>query len=703
MSHSFWNSHFAADPGIVGREIAINGRPYLVLGVAPDGFRGPLVLESYEVYVPMAMQAQVRPPRASFSGEMDPDLLTKRSASWLNGVGRLRPDVSLEEAEASLRSISARLSEAHPETNRGERASLYPLTKIDPRAYPTLKSVAALLLGVSLLVLLVATANVVSLLLARAVARRREIAMRISLGGSRARLVRQLLTESLLLAAIAGALGLLLSTWILDGLARFVPATGIFSFTVDFDVDARVLAFALFSSLLSAVLAGLAPALAGSRLDLVSALRGAPGSGKGPRFVGRSALVLAQIALSIVLLIGAALFVTSFRRSAALSPGFAADEVLTAPLRIELLRYTEPRAREFYREVVERASALPGVEAASLARTIPMAGSGRRSSFAIDPGETEELEVATNVVGLDFFRAMGIPLLEGRDFAPSDDQGSPPVVVVNETFAARFFPSQAALGKRVRLDDEWREIVGIARDSKYRTLGEEPTPFLYQALAQRHETGMTLLVRVADSVDVETPIGGVRAILRDLDPILPSSDVQPLADLIESTLFPARMGARLLSASAVLAGILAAVGLYGVVSFMVSMRTREMGIRAALGARPEALARLVIGEGARVVAAGISLGFVLAHRRGPTALELPLRGEPDRSARVSRRRGLPRGSHAGDRYPARTPRSGFRPSGRVTPRLTKSTRDFRGLPGNAGHPGLSAVGRHLHLECLRRR
>ncbi len=170
LSHSFWNSHFAADPGIVGREIAINGRPYLVLGVAPNGFRGPLVLESYEVYVPMAMQAHVRPPRASFSGEMDPDLLTKRSASWLNGVGRLRPDVSLEEAEASLRSISARLSEAHPETNRGERASLYPLTKIDPRAYPTLKSVAALLLGVSLLVLLVATANVVSLLLARAVA-----------------------------------------------------------------------------------------------------------------------------------------------------------------------------------------------------------------------------------------------------------------------------------------------------------------------------------------------------------------------------------------------------------------------------------------------------------------------------------------------------------------------------------------------------
>ncbi len=624
LSHALWEARFGADPGIVGREIAINGRPYVVLGVAPRGFRGPLTFENFDLYVPMMMQAQIRPPRAGFSGEMDPDLLERRSSSWLSAVGRLAPGARFEEAEASLRSISARLEEEHPETNRGERASLYPLVKIDPRAYPVLRSIAALLMGVSFLVLLVATANVVNLLLVRAVARRREIAVRLSLGGSRARLVRQLLTESLLLAFLGGALGLLASSWLLHGLSRLVPATGIFSFDLDFDLDGRVLAFTLLSCLISAALVGIAPALQGSRHDLVSALRGSSGVSepKSSRFAGRNALVLAQIAFSIVLLVGAALFVESFRHSSAISPGFAADEVLTAQLQVDLLRYTRDRAQQFYREVVERASALPGVEAVSLARTVPLAGAGRRTTLRVEGLESnnsgdprDELMVATNVVGLDYFRTMGIAILGGRDFAPSDVDGSPPVVVANETFVARYFPTGEALGKRVQLDvragapGEWREIVGIVRDSKYRTLGEEPTPYLYQPLAQQHETGVTLLLRGADP---ERFIFGVREILLDMEPHLPVSQVRPLEALLESSLFPARMGARLLSASAILAAVLAAVGLYGIVSFAVSMRTREMGIRVALGARPQALTRLVVGEGSRLVGAGIALGSVLA-------------------------------------------------------------------------------------------
>jgi predicted permease len=617
LGHALWERRFGGDPGIVGREIAVNGRPYVVLGVAPPGFHGPLVLESFDLYVPMMMQAQVRPPRAGFSGEMDPGLLDRRNASWLFAVGRLAPGVGLEEAEASLRSVSTRLEAEHPETNRGERASLYPLTKIDPRAYPLLRSVAVLLMSVALLVLLVATANVVNLLLVRAVARRREIAVRLSLGGSRARLVRQFLTESLSLALVGGALGLLLASWLLHGLSRLVPATGIFSFTLDFDIDGRVLAFTVLASVVSAALVGIAPALEGSRYDLVSTLRGASGaSGPGASpFSGKNALVLAQIAFSVLLLIGAVLFVESFRHSSAISPGFAADEVLTAQLRVELLRYTEPRARAFYREVVERASALPGVEAVSLARTVPLAGAGRRSTLAVEGFDsTEELEVATNVVGLDYFRTMGIALLGGRDFTPSDVDGSQPVVIVNESFVGRYFPSGPsgnALGGRVQVDpgEEWRAIVGIVRDSKYRTLGEEPTPYVYQPLAQQHETGVTLLVRGADP---ERSHSGVREILRGMEPHLPLSQIQPLDALLESSLFPARMGARLLSASAILAGTLAAVGLYGVVSFAVSMRTREMGIRVALGARPEALTRLVIGEGCRLVGAGVLLGSLLA-------------------------------------------------------------------------------------------
>jgi predicted permease len=616
LSHSLWERRFGGDPGIVGREIAINGRPYVVLGVTPRGFHGPLIFESFDVYVPMMMQAQVRPPRAGFSGEMDPDLLKRRSAGWLSAVGRLAPGASLEQAESSLRAISARLEEEHPEVNRGERVSLYLLTKIDPRAYPILRSIAALLMGVSLLVLLVATANVVNLLLVRAVARRREIAVRLALGGSRARLVRQLVTESLALSLLGGALGLLASSWLLAGLSRLVPATGIFSFTLDFDLDGRVLGFTLLVSVLCAILVGIAPALEGTRYDLVAALRGASGAGSRPSpFGGRNALVLAQIALSVVLLVGAALFVESFRRSSAISPGFAASELLTAELRVELLRYSKVQAQAFYRDVVERAAALPGVEAASLARTVPLAGAGRRTTLGVEGWESrgEELTVATNVVGLDYFRTMGIALLAGRDFAPSDVESSTPVVVANESFAARYFPS-GALGKRVQLDDRagesvWREIVGIVRDSKYRTLGEEPTPYLYQPLAQQHETGVTLFLR---GEHPERFVSGVGEILSGLEPNLPLSQVQPLEALLESSLFPARMGARLLSASAILAGILAAVGLYGVVSFAVSMRTREMGIRVALGARPQALTRLVVGEGSRLVVAGVLLGSALA-------------------------------------------------------------------------------------------
>jgi putative ABC transport system permease protein len=615
LSHSLWERRFGGDPGIVGREIAVNGRPYVVLGVTPQRFHGPLVFESLDLYVPMMMQAQVRPPRAGFSGEMDPDLLKRRSAGWLSAVGRLAPGASLEQAESSLRAISARLQEEHPETNRGERASLYPLTKIDPRGYPVLRSVAALLMGMSLLVLLVATANVVNLLLVRAVTRRRELAVRLSLGGSRARLVRQLLTESMALSILGGALGLLASSWLLSGMSRWVPATGIFSFTLDFDVDGRVLGFTVLVSLLAAVVVGVAPALEGSRYDLVAALRGASSASPSrARFAGRDALVLAQIALSVVLLVGAALFVESFRRSSAISPGFAASELLTAELRVELLRYSKVQAQAFYRDVVERAATLPGVGAVSLARTVPLAGAGRRTTLGVEGWESrgEELMVATNVVGLDYFRTMGIALLSGRDFAPSDVEGSTPVVVANESFAARYFPS-GALGKRVQLDvrgeSVWREIVGIVRDSKYRTLGEEPTPYLYQPLAQQHETGVTLFLR---GEHPERFVSGVREILSGLEPNLPLSQVQPLEALLESSLFPARMGARLLSASAILAGILAAVGLYGVVSFAVSMRTREMGIRVALGARPQTLIRLVVGEGSRLVVAGVLLGSALA-------------------------------------------------------------------------------------------
>jgi putative ABC transport system permease protein len=466
-------------------------------------------------------------------------------------------------------------------------------------------------------VLLVATANVTNLLLARALSRRREIAVRLSIGASRGRLVRQLLTECLVLSAVAGPAGLLLASWLTHGLSRLVPTTGIFSFTLDFGVDARVLGFALGASLLSAALVGLAPAVQGSRYDLAKALRdpaGADRSGR-TRFGGRNALVLAQVALSMLLLVGAGLFLKSFWHSSSLSPGIAVDEILTAPLRIDLLRYTRTQGQRFYRDVVERVSGLAGVRGASLSRTVPLSGGGRRTVLVLEgepmpPAGGEERLIDTNVVGPDYFRTMGIAVLAGRDFSAADVEGSKGAVIVNESFAARFFPSGYPLGKRLRLSREetgWREIVGLVRDSKYRSLGEEPTSYVYQPLAQQHETGVTLLVRTDAP---EALVDDVRRALLSLEPHLPVSDIEPFTALVESALFPARMAARLLTACAVVALVLAAFGLYGVTSFAVSRRTRELGIRIALGAHPKELVQLVVGEGLLVVAAGVGLGLL---------------------------------------------------------------------------------------------
>lgn len=625
LSDGIWVRRFGADPAMVGRTLRLNGRPYVVLGVLPRGFRGPDLLESYDVYVPMMMQAHLRPPRASFSGEMNPDLLERRDMSWLRALARLEAGIPLERAESQAVGISRRLEETYPETNHEETASLYPLERIDPRAYPWLTAIAALLLSVAALVLLVATANVTNLLLSHAISRGREIAIRLALGGSRGRLVRQMLTESFLLAAAGGVFGLLAASWSLEGLERLVPTTGIFSFDLDFPVDSRVVAFTLLVSVVSAVLVGLAPAMGGSRRALALSLRSVSGGEKpASGFSGRSALILLQVALSIVLLVGAGLFLQSYFRSSSISPGFASSEILTAPLSIDLLGYTRSQGREFYREVLERVAFHPGVRSASVARTLPLAGSGRRTTLVVEgfvpEGSEDELTVATNVVGMDYFRTMGIALAGGRDFSASDVEGSPEVVIANESFVARYFPGRpagAALGARVKLDGAaagWREIVGIVRDSKYRTLGEDPTPYLYQPLAQRHESGAFLLVRTASSPALA--VDGVRRILLAVEPNLPVSEVAPVEAIIESSLFPARMAARLLVALASLALSLAAVGLYGVMSFAVSRRTREMGIRVAMGARPIELARLLVGEGLRLVLLGITIGWLGAFALG---------------------------------------------------------------------------------------
>jgi macrolide transport system ATP-binding/permease protein len=623
ITHELWMRELGGRADAVGSSLTINGRVYTILGVTPQGFRGTSVLDPVQLFVPMMMQAAVRPPRGGFSGEMDPNLLTRRESGWLTLVGRLRPGMTMERARAGLATLSTQMASAYPEL-AGLLISPYPLSRVDPRAWPLLRNAAALLMGVVGLVLLIAAANVANLLLARAVARRREIALRLALGGSRVRLVRQLLTETLLLAIGGAALGVLSASWSLQALTQAIPSTGIFSFHLELPIDWRVAAFTTGVTVLAALFAGLAPALQASNPGLLPALKDADplGSGGRLRLRGQRALVVAQLALSLMLLVIAGLFLKSLWRAQGLSPGFDVDSVATANLQIDLLRYTRVQGQQFYRDVVERAMALPGVSAASVARVVPLSGGGRTTPLQIEGqvvpdappggGAPRRPGVATNVVGTRYFETMGIGLVAGRDFSGRDAEGAPRAVVVNESFVARYFPGERALGKRIALggatDPTWREIVGIVRDSAYRTIAELPTPFVYQPVAQQHETGMTLLVRTRH--DPALIVGELRRMLVSLEPNAPVTSVQPLSALVSSALYPARMGARLMAIFGIIAVSLAAVGLYGVAAFAVSRRTREMGIRTALGARQRDLMTLVLRESLTVVSIGIALGAI---------------------------------------------------------------------------------------------
>jgi len=607
MSDGFWKREFAADPGVVGEVIEINGFGYTVVGVAPARFRGLNALVGPDLWVPTMMYDQVLP--SQFRKFVD-----DRRGLFFFVAGRLRPGVPREHAEANLKTIAGRLEREYPAANEGRTASVLPLT--EATIFPGIRQVfvvgSVLLMTVVGLVLLVACSNVANLLLARAAGRRKEIAIRLALGSGRRRLVQQLLTEAIVLALMGGAAGLLVARWGRDFIWSFRPAFLQQDF-LDLTLDSRVLLFTLVVSGVTGVLFGLVPALQISRPDIVGDLKQETVVMRRSRWPSlRNVLVVSQVTLSIVALVAAGLFLRSLGSAHDIDPGFDTERVSVITLNPGQSGYDQGRAEPFYEQVTERVRALPGVRKVSLASNLPLFGGFQRSVFLEGQDARDQREgilVLTNTVDLDYFDTMGIGFLKGRDFDAMDVQDSVQAAVINDTMAQRFWPEQEALGRRFRFygDERYREVVGIVRTSNYVTLGEDPQPCAFLPLRQNYSDTMTLYV--ASEGEPAVALAAARREVARLDPEMATPNVWTITQVIDQSLWAVKLGAGLLALMGLLALALAAVGLYGVMGHWVNQSSREIAIRMAVGARQRVVLQMVLLRGMTLVALGVALGL----------------------------------------------------------------------------------------------
>jgi predicted permease len=626
ISHGFWQRRFGANPAVIGQTITLNHQSLTVIGIAPPPYTGMLRGLAIEVWVPLMMMPQMSP-------ETGMVFLNGRDSSWLSVVGRLRPGATLKQARARFDLISRQLRDAFPEYWRENREGSNEVrekfvtvlpeseTRILPDAHSSVYAGIALILAMINLVLLIACMNLAGLLLARAWERRREIAVRLALGAGRGRIVRQLMTESVLLALVAGVAGTLLAMWLTNLLVAFIPALpeGI-RLSIDLGIDWKVLAYTFGFSVVVGVVFGLVPALQISRPDVIATLK------EGSQvFAGgyaqsrlRNGLIVAQVALALVLLVGAGLAMRSLQNISPTRLGFDSANLVVAPVELER-QYDRVRSQEFYRQLEERTLTLPGVRTVSFVDELPGGLLGRqRRSIGIEgyePAAGERMEVDYNTIGAGYLTAMKIPVPQGRDFNERDRDGAPCVAAVNESFGRRYFADGRALGKHLtKFESQSKrqscEIVGVVRDDKVQSLQKEPFPWFAFPLQQSHEQGMTMLVHSAG--DPESMVPAVRRAIQSLDKNIPVADVVTLNDTFKPVLFLYQLFAIVIGSCGGLAVLLASLGIYGTIAYGVGQRTREIGIRVALGANKRDILRLVIRQGMMRVIFGLSLGLLLA-------------------------------------------------------------------------------------------
>jgi predicted permease len=610
LSDAFWQRRFDGDRGVIGTTIRINGLPVTVVGVAPKGFVGATFQAPPDVWLPLSMIDAADPELA----ELKP--LERRGFTWLAIVGRLAKGATMAAAQTQMDVVSARHAREAPNDSNKRLAKALPANEaaIQPSQRAEARRLSWLLMGVVAIVLLIACADAAGLMLARAERRRRELAIRAALGASRGRIVRQSLSESLLIALAAAVLGLVLAMWLTDFVASAAPPDLALPVRASTPILApRTLAFAMLAALVTALLVGLVPALAASRPDLVPMLKGEQSRvAVGRRLVPlRDVLVAGQMALAMLLLVGAGLLVRTLRTESRLDPGFRPDGTVIATIDLSRSGYDSERGRVFYAALQDRLARVPGLTSVALARSVPVQSGGIATTAAPEgysPRPNEVMEVEATMISPGYYRAIGTPLLRGREFTESDRLGSERVVIVNQAFADRFWPGQDPIGKHVGdISMPPSVVVGVVATAKYRSLREDPTPALAVPVQQMYSDAMTIVARTPLQPDVA--LRQITETIATLDPELPVIRAGRLSDKLGVALARERLLATLLGAFALLAAALSAAGLYAVVAYRMQSRTREWGIRLAIGARPESVLWLAQRQSTMLAAVGLVVGL----------------------------------------------------------------------------------------------